>query len=118
LAASPGCVWIFPQPGQLGTLTRNALVQPAFTRIDMAVARIFPMNKWRQGMRFTFRADAFNIFNTPNLGPPNAVVYPAGIANGAYVNNLNTGEVTGTTGSNTVAGPVGRRLQLSGTLYF
>jgi hypothetical protein len=105
-----GCVWLTPGPGQFGNVSRNFLVGPAFTRIDMSVTRYFPLSKVREGMRFGFRADALNVFNTPNLGPPETTVSP--------LNNINSGLITGTTGSNTVAGPVGRRLQLSGTLYF
>jgi hypothetical protein len=76
----------------------------------MDVTRIFPLNKIHEGMEFVFRADALNVFNTPNLLNPLRTVSPE--------NNINGGEITSTTGSNTVAGPVGRRLQLSGTIYF
>jgi hypothetical protein len=68
------------------------------------------MTKIHEGMRFSFRGDALNVFNTPNLGAPEAAV--------SSLNNINAGNIGSTTGSNTVAGPTGRRLQLSGTLFF
>jgi hypothetical protein len=110
LAATPGCVWIVPGPGQLGNFSRNGVVQPAFTRIDMTVGRNFSLDKVRQGMKLTFRADAFNVFNTPNLGKPGQTIRPG--------NSTGGGIIGSTTGSNTVAGPVGRRLQISASLYF
>jgi len=108
--ASPTCVWRIPGPGEIGTYSRNKMVGPGFTRIDMTVGRSFPINQWRKGARFVFRAEAFNIFNTPNLNNPGNVV--------SAVNYANAGLITSTYGSNTVAGPVGRRMQISGTLYF
>lgn len=107
---TPGCAWLIPAKGQVGTVSRNSLVGPAYTRIDMSVARYFSLADARPGMRLGFRADAFNIFNTPNLANPGSTVSSG--------NTTYAGVINGTTGSNTVAGPVGRRLQLSGTLYF
>jgi len=110
LATTPNCAWITPGPGQLGNVTRNSLVGPAYTRIDMSVARFFSLSKISETLRLGFRADALNVFNTPNLAAPEASVSP--------LNNINAGLISATTGSNTVAGPTGRRLQLSGTIYF
>jgi len=76
----------------------------------MSVARFFSLSKISETLRLGFRADALNVFNTPNLAAPEASVSP--------LNNINAGLISATTGSNTVAGPTGRRLQLSGTIYF
>lgn len=105
-----GCAWLIPGKGQIGDVTRNSLVGPAFTRIDMTVTRMFSLQDVRKGMHLTFRADALNVFNTPNLYTPLHAV--------SATNAINAGQIGSTYGSNTVAGPVGRRLQLSGTLYF
>ncbi|MDE1161901.1 MAG: TonB-dependent receptor [Acidobacteriaceae bacterium] len=105
-----GCVWLIPGPGQFGNVSRNFLVGPAFTRIDMSAQRFFQLKKIRDTARLTFRADAFNVFNTVNLAQPKSTVAP--------LNNVQAGYISASTGSNTVAGPVGRRLQLSATFYF
>jgi hypothetical protein len=97
----------YPAAGVYGNVTRNALVGPAFIRTDLSLQRFFSLDRYRSGMRFVFRAEAFSAFNTPNLANPNAVV-------GGSLD----GQIQSTTGSNTVMGPVGRRLQLSGTIYF
>jgi hypothetical protein len=107
LVGAPSCIYRVPDPGEVGTVSRNSLVGPAYTRTDMSILRTFPL---REGMRFLFRAEALSVFNTPNLAQPEATV--------SALNNIFAGRITNTTGSNTVAGPVGRRLQLSGTFYF
>jgi len=116
--------------GTYGNVSRNSLVGPAFIRTDMSLQRAFTLKRYRQGMNFIFRADAFSVFNTPNLANPNTVCVGTtlnGIQTCTPATNPNqptnsvaiyTGTIRSTTGSNTVAGPVGRRLQLSGTLYF
>ncbi len=108
--AQAGCVWLIPDPGTVGTYSRNKMVGPGFTRIDMTIGRNFMLTRFRPGMRFVFRAEAFDVFNTPNLNNPGNVVSASSFANGGVVGS--------TFGSNTVAGPVGRRMQVSGTIYF
>jgi hypothetical protein len=60
-------------PGTFGTLGRNPLRGPAYINSDISVARSFPL-KFREAAKLTFRAEAFNIFNRPQLGNPNATV--------------------------------------------
>ncbi|MDR3736297.1 MAG: carboxypeptidase regulatory-like domain-containing protein [Acidobacteriaceae bacterium] len=110
LTTVPNCMWLIPDKGVLGTYSRNKMVGPGFTRIDMTLGRIIPLAKIRRGSSLTLRAEAFDVFNTPNLNNPGRVVSATSSAGG--------GVVTTTYGSNTVAGPVGRRMQLSATYYF
>jgi len=52
-----------------GNLARNALHGPGRRSVDLAIHREFIP---REGMRLQFRAEAFNITNTPPFGAPGA----------------------------------------------
>jgi hypothetical protein len=54
-------------PIRQGTLGRNFIRTPSFWALNTAVQRSFPV---REKLRLDFRAEAFNIFNHPNLGAP------------------------------------------------
>ena len=60
-------------PGTFGTLGRNTLRGPGYANTDISVARSFPL-KFREGAKLTFRGEAFNLFNRPQLAVPNARV--------------------------------------------
>ena len=60
----------YPTAGTYSTLTRNKFVGPAFMQTNFTLGRTFPVI-WREGTNLTLRADAFNVWNTPNLAPPN-----------------------------------------------
>lgn len=60
-------------PGTFGTLGRNPLRGPAYINSDISVARSFPL-KFREAAKLTFRGEAFNILNRPQLAPPNSTV--------------------------------------------
>jgi hypothetical protein len=53
--------------GRQGSVGRNQFYGPAFNKVDFSVIKRFPIN---ESMRFTIRADFFNIFNTVNFGLP------------------------------------------------
>ena len=57
-----------PEPNHYGTSGRGVLYAPGTQTIDVSLARIFPISRFR----LQFRADAFNLFNTPQFGFPNA----------------------------------------------
>ncbi|WP_180540419.1 TonB-dependent receptor [Nevskia soli] len=63
----------FVTPAQYvyGNSGRNILRGPGFRNMDVGISRFFAL-----GERFNleFRAEAFNIFNTPELGLPNATL--------------------------------------------
>ena len=53
-----------PQPlGTIGTTQRNALFGPHYRHIDMSIFKDFPV---RERLSVQFRAEAFNISNTPS----------------------------------------------------
>jgi len=64
LATSGACT---VSPTAEGTLGRNYLRNPAFWALNTAVQRSFPIY---EQLQLKFRADAFNIFNHPNLSNP------------------------------------------------
>ncbi len=57
-------------PGTYGNLGRNVLVGPGYANTDAALFRSFPLRFLGEGGRLTFRAEAFNVFNRPNLANP------------------------------------------------
>jgi hypothetical protein len=62
----------YPVVGTFANQGRNSLVGPGYILTDMTVGRDFPMARIRDGMRANFRIEGYNVFNTPNLGNPNA----------------------------------------------
>ena len=52
-----------------------------------------------EGKMLELRAEAFNLFNHPNLGLPNQTLYTAVSATGAGVVNPTAGQITNTIGS-------------------
>jgi hypothetical protein len=57
-----------PAIGRLGSVPRNSFYGPAFNKVDFSVIKRIPIT---ENVRFTLRADFFNIFNTVNFGLPN-----------------------------------------------
>ncbi len=62
----------YPEIGTFSNVARNAFIGPGYIMTDMAVARDFPLARIREGMRLNIRAEAYNVFNTPNLANPYA----------------------------------------------
>jgi hypothetical protein len=60
----------YPTAGTYSPLPRNFIVGPAFMQTNFTLGRTFPLD-FHEGTSLAFRADAFNVWNTPNLGPPN-----------------------------------------------
>jgi hypothetical protein len=61
----------FSTPAQYtyGNAGRNSLIGPGRTNFDMSLLKSFPVH---EQMLFQFRFEAFNIFNHPQFGYPNA----------------------------------------------
>lgn len=104
-----GCTYSYGQPkyGTYGNVRRNSLYGPAYQQINFNLRRDIPL---REGTRAEFRVDAFNVFNTPNLGQPQAQ-FSASSA-------LGVGQILNTVGTNGAATTNGRRLQLSAILHY
>ena len=61
----------FPNPANtLGNLRRNSIVGPGVQTFDVSFFKDNTLAKIRKDLNLEFRAEVFNIFNHPNLGPP------------------------------------------------
>jgi hypothetical protein len=60
----------YPTEGNYSTVGRNAFKGPAFILPTFGVGREFATPSVREGSHILFRAEAFNVFNTVNLAPP------------------------------------------------
>jgi hypothetical protein len=54
--------------------TYGGVRQPGTRIVNMALFKEFPMASVREGMRFEFRAEAFNIFNHPQFAGPDTTL--------------------------------------------
>jgi hypothetical protein len=61
--------FVFPAQYVQGNAGRNILTGPGTVSTDLSLQRLFPL-PLRESLRLEFRAEAFNIFNTPQLGQP------------------------------------------------
>jgi hypothetical protein len=93
--------------GQFSTLSRNSLVGPAYISTNFGLGRGFAL-PYRE-THLQFRADAFNVFNTPNLQNPNAKYSDT---SGLF------GTVRATVGTNGNVLTNGRRVQVSLVLKY
>ena len=59
--------FVTPAPGTFGDENRNTLIGPNWRDLDLSLGKSFQFPK---GIRFEFRADAFNSFNHPNFSQP------------------------------------------------
>ena len=66
-------VFAAPAAGAYGNVGRNALIGPAAATTNLAVFKAFRI-PGREGLRLQFRSEFFNLFNSVNLGNPNATV--------------------------------------------
>ena len=61
----------FAAVNRFGNLGRNVVIGPAFHNTDLSVSKVLTLaNRYR----LQLRADAFDLFNHPNFGPPGNVV--------------------------------------------
>jgi hypothetical protein len=60
----------YPDNGTYSTVGRNAFPGPAFILTTFGIGREFGTPALREGSHMLFRAEAFNVFNTVNLAPP------------------------------------------------
>jgi outer membrane receptor protein involved in Fe transport len=77
--------FVAPTPNTYGSSGRGILYAPGQQTVDVSLSRAFPI--WN--FRLQFRADAFNLFNTPQFGFPNA-----------NIGNPSAGRITSTIGDN------------------
>jgi hypothetical protein len=63
--------WERPNVGTFGNSPRNMLVGPRWFDSDLSISKDFPI---KEQTKVQFRAEAYNVFNHPNLGNPNGCV--------------------------------------------
>jgi hypothetical protein len=138
----------YPVVGTFANQGRNAFVGPGYIMTNMTLGRDFPLPRVREGMRLNFRAEAFNVFNTPNLANPsgafscsttttftgsaglpgiqgpNQVLESCPAAGGTFgaVNAVtgltNFGRVLSTFGNNANTSTNGRKMQFALTVFY
>jgi hypothetical protein len=92
-----------PQPGTFGNIERDSLWGPGLFNTDFSVAKKFALTE-RLSMQFT--AQAFNLFNHPNLAGPSGCVDCGGTA--GYITDVVSSQL----------GSSMRGLQFAGRLQF
>jgi hypothetical protein len=136
----------YPIAGTFSNQSRNSFVGPGYIMTNMTLGRDFPLPKLREGMRLNFRAEAFNVFNTPNLNKPvtgytcttlnanqpytqqngSETIYNEAGTCSVFgnpntlnpVTGTNFGEVQSTYGNNANTSTNGRKMQFAFTVYF
>jgi hypothetical protein len=130
----------YPTIGTFSNVGRNSFFGPGYLVTNMMLERYFPLTSIREGMRLLFRADAFNVWNTPNLGNPTSnfscsttsiQTPPTGptasapnfgqpctstLVGGTLGTNF--GKIQSTYGNNGNTSTNGRNMQFSATVYF
>ena len=80
--------FILQPAGTLGTLGRGALIGPNLQSLDLSAAKSFRLRKLGEGAAIQFRAEAFNVLNRPNFGPPSLVAFAGDIDNEKPLSSL------------------------------
>ncbi len=85
--------WINPAAfatpaGELGTAPRDLLRGPGTWQVDLGFAKHIPLT---ERASLEFRSEFFNIFNHPQLGPPQSTFSPSKVAGfGSIISTVNT----------------------------
>jgi hypothetical protein len=128
----------YPPIGSFSNQQRNSFVGPGYLLTSMSIQRSFGLQRIRQDMHMVVRADAFNVFNTPNLANPTATyscssTQPAQSSSQYFGKECTTltsgsvalgslsptfGHVQSTFGNNANTSTNGRKMQFSATVYF
>jgi len=100
------CAFKAQASGTVGNTARNSLYGPHFRHIDLSLFKDFPIT---EGFKLQFRAESFNLTNTPNFYVMNNV----NSGPGTRLGNNNFGQITATDPNYTP-----RQLQLALKLQF
>jgi hypothetical protein len=98
--------FVLPAAGTLGTLGRGTFIGPNLRSVDLSLMKNFAISE-RTDLQF--RAEAFNLFNRANFGPPNLTVFAGSADNEAPLSTF--GRIRGTVTSS-------RQIQLGLRLSF
>ena len=95
--------FVLPAPGTFGNLGRGVFNGPGLATVDLS---LFKTTSLSERTTLQFRAEAFNLFNRSNFGPPSANVFTSG------------GAIRSTTGLITTTATMSRQIQLGLKLVF
>ncbi len=104
--------------GQWGDSGRNILQGPGTKNIDFSVFKNFTVT---EGKNLQFRAEFFNLFNTPQFNNPSAVAPQPAAGSTTLVPNITAGSAYGTiasAGSPTTFQRISREIQLAAKFTF
>ncbi len=74
--------FVLQPAGTFGNVGRNELIGPDLRTVDLALSRIFTLNRLSAGRgRLELRAEVFNVFNRANFGPPSLVAFGGTVDN-------------------------------------
>jgi hypothetical protein len=90
--------FVLPTPGTISNQDPNQFFGPPQRRLDFSLFKEFPV---RERLRAQFRAEVFNLFNSPNFNTPNTGITflgtgPTGIKNTAPPVQIDASHLTGT----------------------
>jgi hypothetical protein len=92
--------FVKPSPGTISNQHPNQFFGPPQRRLDFSLFKEFPV---REAIRLQFRAEVFNLFNSPNFGNPNTGLTftgsVGGFPNSAPPVTVDATHLTGTIGS-------------------
>jgi len=71
---------------------RNTIIGPAYINTQFSLTKNMSFTQFREGMHGQFRAEAFNVFNTINLGQP-AATYSTSAAQASTFASISSGGV-------------------------
>jgi hypothetical protein len=116
----------YPTNGTYSAVRRNSFPGPAFILPTFGIGREFSVPRVREGAHLLFRAEAFNVFNTVNLAPPNATFscssqsanLPGQPINSCASITTTFDQITSDVSTNSAYLSGGRVMQLSLTLYY
>jgi hypothetical protein len=118
---TPSCwfnpsAFALPPAGQFGNAGRNILRGPAFAQFDLALQKSFQLT---EGMRLTFGAEAYNLFNHPNFAAPSNTQSPLTLGgNGDAVFQDAAGNLAKNGGRIFTTVGTGRQIQLDARFTF
>ncbi len=105
-----------PPPGQFGNAGRNILRGPGFAQFDLSLQKSFHL---REGRELTFGAEAYNLFNHPNLAVPSNTQSPLTLGgNGDTVFRDAAGNLANNVGRIFTTVGTGRQIQFDGRFTF
>jgi hypothetical protein len=105
-----------PPPGEFGNAGRNILRGPGFAQFDLALKKSFQLT---EATKITLGAEAYNLFNHPNLAVPSNTQSPLTLGgNGDAVFKDGAGHFANNTGRIFSTFGTGRQIQLDARLTF